>query len=401
MSLLDRLNRFFRPWSIKLDEDERAEVARDITRINLTRMRIMAWLSIFVHGGVTAFMAGFPEDVIRAPGAEPLVPWLMVVRLVLILGSMGFLVLLRLLGPADEIGRRHRVCVSLTLVVYLTGVALLSGLALPVHGVISAYLMALFITAAFIYQTARMSLFAYGLPWLVLSSCILTIPSDLILVIPGMANATGMTILAFIVSRITFVAKARDIANQRLIERQRDELERLSLLDGLTGIYNRRYFDEAITREWKRAGRSKTPLSLIMIDIDHFKPFNDTYGHQAGDDCLIRVALALSRVLKRPGDLVARYGGEEFAVLLPGTNLENAELIAARMSDAVGDLGIPHSLSVTGRVTISLGVAFCSPNRRENSGRLIQVADEALYQAKDGGRNQYVSVEATVTASGA
>lgn len=170
-------------------------------------------------------------------------------------------------------------------------------------------------------------------------------------------------------------------------------LERISVTDALTGIANRRYFDEFMELEWLRAVRDQTPLSLIIGDIDFFKAFNDTYGHQAGDDCLKMVAVALKDALKRPADIVARYGGEEFAAVLPDTDLDGAIIVAEAMRLGVEDLGIPHNkpvylTKISNKVTISLGVASVIPNEDFSPERLISMADKALYKAKEEGRNR-------------
>ncbi len=169
------------------------------------------------------------------------------------------------------------------------------------------------------------------------------------------------------------------------------ELKRIATLDGLTQVANRRRFDEFLDLEWKRAMREGSPVSLILIDIDHFKLFNDTYGHQAGDDCLKAVAKAMRGCVKRPMDLVARYGGEEFAVVLPNTDEKGAFFIAQLAGMEVRKLGIPHSRSTESScVTISCGVSTISPGRGSSSEELVSRADEALYAAKDRGRNQVV-----------
>lgn len=168
-------------------------------------------------------------------------------------------------------------------------------------------------------------------------------------------------------------------------------LQRLSLLDGLTGIPNRRRFDEVIAHEWKQAMRSKQPLSMVMIDIDHFKAFNDHYGHLTGDDCLRKVALAMSGILKRPTDFLARYGGEEFAAILPMTASDGAGAIAESMRTGVVDLAIPHDhSSAASWITISMGVTTLVPRRGMTPAMLISAADQALYEAKAGGRNRIV-----------
>lgn len=169
----------------------------------------------------------------------------------------------------------------------------------------------------------------------------------------------------------------------------KSELQRLSTLDGLTGITNRRRFDELLAGEWKRATRENSSLSIILGDIDHFKPYNDRYGHLAGDDCLQRVAVALRDTVSRPGDCVARYGGEEFVAMLATTDGPGARAVAEHMREAVDSLGIDHAASTTSsHVTISLGVSTIVPTDAMSPEALIAAADKALYESKNGGRNR-------------
>lgn len=178
------------------------------------------------------------------------------------------------------------------------------------------------------------------------------------------------------------------------------ELSRLSSVDGLTGIPNRRVFDDTLVREWRRAERRSVPLSLLLLDIDHFKEYNDCYGHQAGDDCLRAVAGSLDRALRRSSDLAARYGGEEFVIVLPETDAEGARNVAENVLELVRGLGIKHARSQTApRVTISIGVATVIPARNDDSGwqELLGSADAALYQAKNKGRNRTEVAQAAQT----
>lgn len=177
---------------------------------------------------------------------------------------------------------------------------------------------------------------------------------------------------------------------QRLHEANQ-ELQRLASKDGLTELANRRRFDEYFDLEWHRKAREQAPLSLILCDIDYFKTYNDTYGHQAGDDCLQQVARAISGAVKRPADLVARYGGEEFAVILPNTEASGAVHVAEKILAAVKAMEIAHANSPIGNyVTLSLGVASTVPSYESSPATLIAAADQALYQAKAQGRNRLI-----------
>lgn len=170
------------------------------------------------------------------------------------------------------------------------------------------------------------------------------------------------------------------------------KLKNLAIVDSLTQIANRRKFDRKIQQEWLRLSREKAFLSLIIIDVDYFKLYNDSYGHQAGDDCLQQIAQAISHTVKRPADLVARYGGEEFAVILPSTDLQGATHVAECIKAAIEELNISHTNSTVGdRVTVSQGIATTIPNTDSLYESLICLADVALYEAKDRGRNNFVS----------
>jgi len=170
-------------------------------------------------------------------------------------------------------------------------------------------------------------------------------------------------------------------------------LQRLMNSDGLTGLSNRRHFDEYLELEWRRAIREQTQLSLLMIDVDYFKSYNDSFGHLDGDEALRKVAAAIRDASSRPSDLPARYGGEEFAIVLPNTSQGGARLVAEKLRQAVEVLKIPHISPTAGnRLTISIGLATLVPQQSSNCRELILAADKGLYLAKNNGRNQ-VGVE--------
>ena len=223
---------------------------------------------------------------------------------------------------------------------------------------------------------------------------------------------SAFEVAGFEMGAVDFIAKpvsppvvlAR-VAAQLRVKQMADETRRIATIDGLTGVANRRQFDDVLQREWRRARRTGDALALLIVDVDHFKLFNDRYGHPAGDVCLHSVAQALVRASLRPADLVARYGGEEFAILLPQTSRTGAEHLAHRILDAVEAIAIDHEGSPTARhVTVSVGLACYDaespcwmPVSAESriagdsneiccAADLVQAADTALYSAKHGGR---------------
>lgn len=179
---------------------------------------------------------------------------------------------------------------------------------------------------------------------------------------------------------LVVLAHRLDLANR--------ELKRISSLDGLTGVGNRRQFDELIDREWRRAIRNKHEISLLMCDVDYFKLYNDSYGHQAGDSCLQKVAGVMTECLGRGADMACRYGGEEFVIVLPETGMSGAYFVAERIREGVFTRGMKHEYSPFGQVSLSIGVSCMSPDVSKSAELLIKTADHALYAAKQGGRNR-------------
>ncbi|MGA8863539.1 MAG: diguanylate cyclase [Gallionella sp.] len=215
----------------------------------------------------------------------------------------------------------------------------------------------------------------------------------------GGIEAGGDDYLMKPVSEVVLQAKIR--AMQRLVEMQRElvmvthelnaankELLRLSTMDGLTGISNRRMYDDLGKREWRRCERMKKPISLVLVDVDHFKMFNDKYGHQAGDECLKSIAAQVAKIGQRPTDLVARYGGEEFVLVLGETHAEGARWLASRLCQKIAELDIPHYATSSRHVTVSCGVASVMPDTDRSLEVLLRSADCALYRAKAAGRDR-------------
>jgi len=205
-------------------------------------------------------------------------------------------------------------------------------------------------------------------------------------------HTSGYFVLLFLIIMILLSWRLNKTTTKSLTTQyENQELKIISTKDGLTGINNRRRFDEALHDEWYRAFRLSKPLSLIMCDVDKFKEYNDTYGHLEGDKCLTKIAHIIDSYARRAGDLAARYGGEEFALILPNAGQEHAEKIAEQMRVAIADLDLPHSASpVANFVTASFGIHTIAPDKYFLPETLIDFADKALYQAKEQGRNGVV-----------
>ncbi|HBG06447.1 MAG: hypothetical protein A2075_13090 [Geobacteraceae bacterium GWC2_58_44] len=259
----------------------------------------------------------------------------------------------------------------------------------------------LLIMGAFTFVSLR---FLYAISWAIATTlayeavAIFANHTDLDILIQNTFSIIATIIIGAFSNYLMENYLRRDFLNSLLLESENrqlqeisDELRRLSILDALTGLGNRRHFEYMLEREWLRAMRSATPLSLILFDIDFFKRYNDNYGHQAGDDCIRVVAEKMGGFARRPGDTSARYGGEEFVLLLPGTDMAQAAAIAEACRVCVESLEIPHSRSkVSDVVTISAGVATMVPDHDTGRRELVEAADKALYQAKSEGRNRVV-----------
>ncbi|MDJ0687600.1 MAG: diguanylate cyclase [Xenococcaceae cyanobacterium MO_188.B32] len=190
-------------------------------------------------------------------------------------------------------------------------------------------------------------------------------------------------------TQVTIAIQQSELYSQ--LQQANQQLQQLAILDGLTGVANRRYFDRVLSNEWNRLAREEKPLSLILCDIDYFKIYNDTYGHPEGDSCLQKVANALQQATKRAADLVTRYGGEEFAVILPDTDARGALFVAENIRQKLNTQKIPHpASSVSPYITISIGVATTIPTAARTASRLLKIADNALYQAKKQGRDRII-----------
>ncbi|CAK0774848.1 two-component system, chemotaxis family, response regulator WspR [Gammaproteobacteria bacterium] len=210
------------------------------------------------------------------------------------------------------------------------------------------------------------------------------------------AKALNAGAVDFISKPISPLVVTLRVRTHLTLRRQADELRQLSRIDGLTGVANRRWFDELLETEWLRAVRLRTPIGLLMVDVDYFKAYNDHYGHTAGDGCLKGVVDAIVSVVRKPPDAVARYGGEEFVCILPGNDLAGTALVGQRVLDEIRSRRLPHTFSgIADIVTVSIGGTSLAPEADQTPNVLVEVADRYLYRAKGEGRNRLVIDSAT------
>lgn len=257
------------------------------------------------------------------------------------------------------------------------------------------YLIVLLSIAAVFFLETLQGIVLFALAPVIFVSSAVYFGADRNFLAEAYASILPASLFAYIISRINFVMLLRNFRDAEYISGQQRELiesnerlHQLSFLDPLTNIANRRFLEMSLLREWKQQRRSSRPLSVIMIDIDWFKTYNDTYGHLEGDACLRLVAAELKASIKRPSDLVTRFGGEEFCVLLPETEREGAIRVGRRMLQAIRRLQIPHLGSPLGHVTTSMGIACCEPDLSGSFEDLMAAADAALYNAKTAGKDR-------------
>jgi diguanylate cyclase (GGDEF)-like protein len=280
-------------------------------------------------------------------------------------------------------------------IVCVAWAAIFSGGMVSLRPGIEPYLIVILAMASLLFLHLVQSLFIFAFGMALFVAVAFSFRPGMSSLTTGLANALFATGLAFIISRIHYIIHLRSfrdavyIAGQKreLIE-SNERLHKLSFLDSLTNLANRRFLEMTLSREWRLQKRDGRPLSVIMIDIDWFKSYNDTYGHLAGDECLRRVASCLKAAVKRPTDLVARYGGEEFCVLLPETEREGAIAVGRRMLGLIRQLGLGHEGSPFSQVTVSIGIAGTRPVSFDACDELLHAADSSLYSAKMAGKNR-------------
>jgi diguanylate cyclase (GGDEF)-like protein len=380
--------------SVSVPDNCKEEFEIGINRINISRAKITAATFIFLE---TLQLAAL--FIIKKEGflKKPVIYYGVMYTFLLLVMIVYLLIFVKLGNNIPEHGRGIRVAgISFisAILLWCAGISLLDQLS---SGQVIVYTVAIIsiaitpffgpVTLLIVYLSIH-ALFLAFMPYFQKSGEML---------FGNFINSTTFLIISWAISYMRYKKQAEDFNNRRIIQEKSDELnrinkeleaanrklEKLSQTDSLTGVFNRFMFDRTVKAEWNRCKRHFLPLSLIMIDIDFFKAFNDNYGHQTGDDCIRRVAEVLSACAKRSSDVVTRYGGEEFAIILPHMENENALELAEKMRIMVEELAIPHAYScISEYATISLGVNTIIPSDKSSVEEYIRTADKALYEAK-------------------
>jgi diguanylate cyclase (GGDEF)-like protein len=390
----------FRPLTLSFEPPLERAFMDDYARKSLGQVRFTIVVTALFYCGFMVLDATVAADVMKT---------LWLIRFAIFLPASVILFLLSYWPRFDRIWQG-----ALSLWSLIAGLGIVAMIGTARGGAQSSYYVGLILVFIVLYTWARVRfiwatltgwLIVAAYEWLALSA--LRVPSKVTLAqnfffigsnLLGMFACYSIERYArreFVLARLLREEedKVRGV-NQELNEKN-EELRGLAEVDDLTRIPNRRMFDQELKRGWRRMLRTSRPLTVLLCDVDNFKAFNDAYGHQAGDECLVKVAHAVAGSARRPGDYAARYGGEEFAVVLQDTALEGAQHVAERICLAVRSLGIPHSGSTVAKhVTISVGAATIQPTHDREPEAVVRKADECLYQAKGEGRDRAVVAKA-------
>lgn len=375
-----QLSGLARFWSPNTQIEDSAEVEHEFFASNLVCIRKLAWLTTAIN--LLTFAATFSlMPKIEAITSDANIGiQILIVRIMLL--TVAFLYLFLSRGNSQaEFRSSQNAFGYLFVMLLLWGLALHSGIFQSIKPLITPYLIGLFAVASFTFLPLRVSLCVFFTSWIIAIASQFKFQPDKAILGANLIHLTTMTIIALVVSRVTYIFKMNEIL-------AKIQIKRLSLTDQLTGLANRRLMDDIFRKEWSRCRRDKKPLGVLMADVDFFKSFNDTYGHQAGDECLRQVGQVFKDMARRSGDLAARYGGEEFLMILPDTNLSGTIKIADEIRTAIERLQITNRTGRNKVLTVSLGAASETPSSNGSIQSLIKAADAALYKAKLEGRNR-------------
>lgn len=363
------------------EKDYQLDIRNQILFENIRRLKVIGVLGSFINVVIIGINY-------RLMGTEGLITMDSILRLFWIAASVGYI--LGVGRPTSYAGltNKHRTLFFGAAGLSLFFASLITSILSVDNGYTFLYIINCMLTASFLYLSFVQILLVLmpSILWFVF--VLMTVQDTALNLVGNVVNIFAVSAFAILIAGLSYQDRVTIIDSQQMIKRHNKALQDLAELDGLTLLLNRRKFDQVLAIEWAHAQRSQMPLSLLMIDVDSFKNFNDTYGHLAGDDCLKQIAQLLKETLRRETDCVSRYGGEEFVVLLPDTNEKGGHIFAEHLREKIYDQKIPHENTEFGVVTISIGVATLNNKNIDSKEALINAADKAMYESKRSGRNR-------------
>jgi len=397
-------------WTVAVSAEDRAAIDRAEQEARARKVRVAAWMTALLCLALMAVVDLWMYRVLGYGATQPALSEVVLVRAVVLLLAATYLWTSR---PGDRVEGGHTTTRRqglLFLATTMLSVAAVSAFEWSAKGDLDSFVISVFVTVTFLRLRPAETVLVTA-PGLALLTAWIGLGAEPLLVRLGeLGNLVLVAAAAIVTSALAEALNVRAHIHRLENERQgaalavmnarladvNEQLQRMAWRDPLTGVANRRAFDEAYAAEWLRALREGDSLAVIMIDIDWFKGYNDTYGHAAGDDCLKQVAALLGSTCHRPGDLAARYGGEEFVLLLPRTTTAGAWAVAETARRTVRERALAHGASPLGVVTVSLGVAACRPMFVSDRHALQNAADMALYTAKRAGRDRVEEADSLV-----
>jgi diguanylate cyclase (GGDEF)-like protein len=366
-----------------LELNNQTDITRSLFASNVKRIRALAWLTTAISLATFVVLSLLMPKINAMAAQNGIGMQIQALRIALFVSALSYLALSRRAsrqGPS----RTQQTYGYVFLLLLLCGLALHSGIFQALKPLITPYLIGVFAVASFTFLPRHAAVAIFSAAWTAALVSQFHYQPDPAIMTANLIHITVMTLVALVVSRVTFNFKVNEILAQRRIEH-------LSHTDQLTGLATRRLMDRVLAEEWNRCKREHKPLGLIMADVDFFKSFNDTYGHQAGDECLRKVGEVFRNSARRSGDLAARYGGEEFLMILPNTDMAGVVNVGNKIRSSVEELDIPNKTGLNKTLTLSLGTACFTPSDEGSIQALLKAADDALYTAKSKGRNCLVS----------
>lgn len=365
----------------RFTEPHRTDIKNQMLIENIKRLKIIGVFGSLINVVIISIS-------VKSGGLAAILEMDALLRLAWIAASFAYIFLVGAPSMEKPVTLKHRGLFFGAATLSLFFSSLITGMLSVDRGYTYLYIINCMLTASFFYVSFAEMLLILTPSVVYLVLVMLLTENTALSLTSNVINIFTVTAFSILIATLSYQDRVAIIDAQEVINRHNKTLLDLAELDGLTRIPNRRKFDQVLGLEWAHALRNAVPLTILMIDVDDFKKYNDTYGHLAGDDCLRRIASLLTGSLKREVDFACRYGGEEFVLLLPDTTAEGGLHVGERIRQQVFEMGMPHEESAVGVVTISVGVATFNHRNFEDKEAFMNAADLAMYRSKDSGKNR-------------